>query len=653
MSERSSHHAGLDGLRGVAVIMVLLFHSGLGWLPGGFLGVSVFFTLSGFLITSLLIDEVEATGTVNLRAFWGRRLRRLLPASALAITMTVLLAPIFTTAVEESRLRGDAVAGMLYASNWRYVLADRSYEELFASVSPLLHLWSLSIEAQLYLVVPAVIVAAAALGLRRRGIGVVFALGVVAGTAVSVLIDNVDRLYYGTDTRAAELLAGAVLACVWQPAVVATGNGHALRRSLGRWGSLVVLGGVLVLTRLTTTSSTWLYSGALSLFALASVVLVIAAVRPGPVRRLLQWTPLVKVGLVSYGLYLYHWPIFVWMSPERIGFGGVLLFVVRLAATGLVTIASYLAIETPIRRRRVLNSGRSMRGAAIAVVVALFFPLVWLHGSDTAVETNQEVLTTVPSDVSIDDAEALRVLVIGDSTAENVARAFADAGDPRLGVVSAGVIGCPLVAAVEVFDRPGTAQDSTYCPDTVQIIGESATDVDVVVVVAGVANQWDYRAADGTVVRVGSEDYRQRLRTWMESVQNTLAKTGRPVVFFDAPPTRSSDTVLGDEPEAVAAWNGMIRELDDLWVSVGTLAYADLLSDPNSATGRTERPDGVHLEREFAARLAATRLVPQLRLIHSELLMQMNAVGCRRDDGSGATLDVEKCHRDSSVVTTP
>ncbi|MGA0879586.1 MAG: acyltransferase family protein, partial [Ilumatobacteraceae bacterium] len=118
----SAHHSGLDGLRGVAVIMVLLFHSGLGWLPGGFLGVSVFFTLSGFLITSLLIDEVTTTGGVSLRAFWGRRLRRLLPASTVAILATVLLAPIFTTAVEESRLRGDAIAGTLYYSNWRYVL---------------------------------------------------------------------------------------------------------------------------------------------------------------------------------------------------------------------------------------------------------------------------------------------------------------------------------------------------------------------------------------------------------------------------------------------------------------------------------------------------------------------------------------------------
>lgn len=655
MSDRPSHHPGLDGLRGVAVVMVLLFHSGLGWLPGGFLGVSVFFTLSGFLITSLLIDEVTTTAAVNLRVFWGRRLRRLLPASTAAIVTTVLLAPIFTTAVEESRLRGDAIAGTLYVSNWRYVLAGRSYEELFASVSPLLHLWSLSIEAQLYLLLPVVVMIVANWGGRRLGIGLILGVGFVVSTIIAVLATSGDRLYYGTDTRAAELLAGALLACAWRPSADRTSNDHVSGRwwrTIGRWIPVVALGGVLVTARVTTTSSPWVYSGALSLFALASVVLVMGAIQPGPLRRVLEWRPLVRIGLVSYGLYLYHWPIFVWMSPERTGLDGEILFAVRLAATGLVTMFSFLVVETPIRRRRALITPRSARAATVtALVVGLIVPIVWLGTVDTSVETNREVLATVPA--SNDTVDALRLLVIGDSTAENVARAFADTEDPRLGVVSAGVIGCPLVSAAEVFDRPGATQDSTYCPDTVQVIGESPADVDAVVVVAGVANQWDYRALDGTIVPVGSEEYRDRLRRWMEAVQDALAETGVPMVIFDAPVTRSSDTVLGDEPEAVAAWNAMIEEFDDTWVSVGRLAYAELLGDPDSEAGRLERPDGVHLEREFAARLAITVLVPRLRELHRSLLAQMDAVGCRRIVDDRATLEVRRCRTDGSVVTPP
>ncbi|MGA0879238.1 MAG: acyltransferase family protein, partial [Ilumatobacteraceae bacterium] len=529
-------------------------------------------------------------------------------------------------------------------------LAGRSYEELFASVSPMLHLWSLSIEAQLYLLLPLVIMVAAVMGGRRRGIGFILGFGFVVSTIISILTTSSDRLYYGTDTRAAELLAGALLACAWRPSVDRAADDW--WRTVGRWIPVVALVGVVTTARVSTTGSPWVYSGALSLFALASMVLVVGAIQPGPLRRVLQWRPLVRIGLVSYGLYLYHWSIFVWMSPERTGLEGEILFVARLMVTGLVTMVSYLIVETPIRRRRILIAPGSVRAATIgAIAIGVIVPSTWLHAVDTAVETNRQVLATVPP--NDDTVDALRILVIGDSTSENLARAFADAGDPLLGVVSAGVIGCPLVSTAEVFDRPGTTRDSTYCPDTVQSIRDSVAEVDAVVVVAGVANQWDYRALDGTVVKVGSEDYRNRLRNWIEGVHEALAMTGVPMVIFEAPMTRSSDIVLGDEPEAVAAWNAMIEEFDETWVSVGRLAYSDLLSDPESVAGRAERPDGVHLEREFAARLASTELVPRLREIHRSLLQQMDAVGCRRVIDDRATLEVARCRANGPVVTSP
>ena len=210
-----ARHRGLDGLRGVAVILVIIFHSGLDWLPGGFLGVSVFFTLSGFLITSLLINECENTGRLDLKAFWGRRLRRLAPASLVVIAGVVGLASWLSTSIEASRIKGDAISAVLYFSNWRFIYSGHSYGELFASPSPLQHLWSLSIEEQLYVAVPVIIAGLFAVGLRRRGIGIFLLIGVVGSTIATMLISGHEHIYYGTHTRAAELLLGAALACLF------------------------------------------------------------------------------------------------------------------------------------------------------------------------------------------------------------------------------------------------------------------------------------------------------------------------------------------------------------------------------------------------------------------------------------------------------
>ncbi|MFM8482667.1 MAG: SGNH hydrolase domain-containing protein, partial [Actinomycetota bacterium] len=302
-------------------------------------------------------------------------------------------------------------------------------------------------------------------------------------------------------------------------------------------------------------------------------------------------------------------------------------------------------LESPVRRRRILASGRIAAPAALVVAVAL--PFVWLDAHRTTVQTTERVLTTVPPTTagSGSAAETLRILVIGDSTAENLARAFADAADPSLGVISGGVIGCPLLLAAEVFDRPGGTQDSTYCPDNLRILADNADSVDAVVIVAGVANQWDRRPRDGAeVIEVGGDDYRRDFANWMEEVQSVLAPTGIPIVVFDSPTTRTSDDVLGDEPEAVAAWNEVITTFDDTWISVVRLGYSRFLSDPNSEAGRRERPDGVHLDRDVAADLARRELVPALFALYADVLREMERSGCRIADVDGGwRLDLDRC----------
>ncbi len=651
MARASAYYPGLDGLRGVAVVMVLLFHSGLGWLSGGFLGVSVFFTLSGYLITALLLAEVEEHHRIDFRTFWGRRLRRLLPASLVVIAAVVIVAPLFASAVEESRIRGDAVFGVLYLSNWRYVQAGMSYEELFASMSPLLHLWSLSIEAQMYLVVPLVVIAGSALGLRRRGLALVFAGGVVGSALVSIVLLDGDRLYYGTDARAAELLIGSLVASLeresWFRRVLSSASKYV--RSVIPLGALLA---VIVIARMTTAGSQWVYSGGLVAFSLLSAVLVIGAMQPGPLRAVLVWRPLVLTGRVSYGLYLFHWPVFVWLTSDRMNIDGVALFGVQMLVTVAVTGLSYVFLETPIRRRRVLTTSQSTRAAVgVGVLGVLLLPLVFLSPYRTRVQSDQEILTTVaPSRTTLalgSESRTLRIVVLGDSTAKNWARALADVADPNVGVVSAGVIGCPLIPASRVYDRPGASRDASYCPDTIEIIEQYRNQVDVVVIVAGVANQWDFERRDlPGIVKVGSAEYSQVFQQWMDDVHEVLSDVGIPIVIFDAPITRQSDTVLGDEPDAVAAWNAVIAALDEGFVSVGRLPMSQFLSDPDSERGRTERPDGVHLDRAFAADLAGERIIPLLRELYDAIIVAMDDAECRiphsLDDGR-STLDIERC----------
>jgi len=278
-------------------------------------------------------------------------------------------------------------------------------------------------------------------------------------------------------------------------------------------------------------------------------------------------------------------------------------------------------------------------------------PLLLLSSYRTVVETEQEVLATVapqtiPPNSPTPD-ESLRIVVLGDSTAENLARAFADAADPQLGVISAGVIGCPLLSVERVHDRPGSTQDATYCPDNLETLRRYLREIDAVVIVAGVANQWDFEQPEiADIVRVGSDQYVASLTQWMNDAQSILAEAGVPVLIFDAPETRLSDTVLGDEQEAVAAWNAVITMFDEQWISVRRVPFSRYLSDPNSDGGRLERPDGVHLDRSFAAELARSTIIPTMRELFVEMRNEMDQTSCRvRDPAQSRSwvFDLGKC----------
>jgi peptidoglycan/LPS O-acetylase OafA/YrhL len=651
-----ARHRGLDGLRGVAVILVIIFHSGLDWLPGGFLGVSVFFTLSGFLITSLLINECENSGRINLKAFWGRRLRRLAPASLVVIAVVIGLASWLSTSIEASRIKGDAISAVLYFSNWRFIYSGHSYGELFASPSPLQHLWSLSIEEQLYVVVPVIIAGLFAVGLRRRGIGVVLLVGVFGSTIATMLISGHEHIYYGTHTRAAELLLGAALACLFGQRIEQLAT-----KPARPWSTLYLLPllGVVLLAKFSTVDSAWVYSGALTLFGLLSVVCLIAAIQGGPVRAILSWSVLVRVGEVSYGLYLIHWPVIVWLNTDRLDVNPTALFGAQVVVTVLLTVLSYWLIEQPIRHRKVLRSVPVALGAFVAsVVAAVVLASAVLASTSGRVDTTPEILVTLAPNTTnvnegvtttvadamptrIDRTVPLSILVIGDSTAENIATALAGASDGNLGVISGGVLGCPLLKVAFVRDRKDSQQDVAYCPENEQLVRDHVADVDAVVIVAGVANQWAFQYTDSDMwIEPGSDQYKTDLDQFLFNIEDIVAPYGLPVLVFETPPVRDNPKILGDDISALVRWANVIAEWDATWHSVKMVPYADALSDPNSDEGKKERPDGVHLSEDFGQELARVILIPRLRDKYFDALAEMQETGCRT---AGNGLILSKC----------
>ena len=622
--------------------------------------MSVFFTLSGFLITSLLINECENMGRINLKAFWGRRLRRLAPASLVVIAGVVGLASWLSTSIEASRIKGDAISATLYFSNWRFIYSGHSYGELFATPSPLQHLWSLSIEEQLYVVVPVLIAGLFAMGLRRRAIGYVFLVAVAGSTIATMFTNSHELIYYGTHTRAAELLLGSALACLFGQRIEKLAVNKA--KSLSTL-YIVPIVGVVVLSRFSSVDSPWVYSGALTAFAGLSVICLIAAIQAGPVRSILSSSPLVRVGEVSYGLYLIHWPVIVWLNSERVDLQPTALFVLQVIVTVILTLVSYWLIEQPIRRRKVLLSVRWAATSFVASVVGvLILASAILASASSQVNTAPDVLVTIaPTSSVVDPVNAssttivgssakparvdrtgpLSVLVIGDSTAENIATALAQASDGSLGVISGGVLGCPLLKVAQVRDRKDSQQDVSYCPNNEQLVRDHVSEVDAVVVVAGVANQWAYQYAGSDVwVEPASERYKADLNGLLENIEDIVAPYGLPILVFETPPVRDNPKILGDDIATLLRWAEVINEWDSHWYSVKMVPYADALSDPNSDEGKAERPDGVHLAEEFGRELARIILIPRLRDKYFDALDEMNQSGCRTaEDG----LILSKC----------
>ena len=346
---------GLDGVRAIAVAAVVGYHLGAPWLPGGLLGVGVFFTLSGYLITTILITTWDRSGTLNLSHFWLRRARRLLPALIMVLIVVLVATPVLDNDVLPER-GIEALAAVFYVSNWVTIASDVSYFQRFSGPGPLDHLWSLAVEEQFYLLWPLVLLVLFKALRGRVDRMAQVALGLAAVSFLLMLLlatpgfDN-SRAYQGTDARAGGLLIGAALAMVWPPTQQAS-KVSADRRLIVDLSGVAALAIIISMFVFTNEYSMWLYRGGILLLSLATAVLVAAAVHPasvvGPVLGVL---PLRWIGERSYGIYLWHLPVVAFMPQAVLATRPLVRAGVQLALIILLSALSWALLENPIRRQ--------------------------------------------------------------------------------------------------------------------------------------------------------------------------------------------------------------------------------------------------------------------------------------------------------------
>ncbi len=347
----SPYLPGLDGIRAIAVLSVIVFHLNFGWASGGLLGVQVFFVLSGYLITDLLVAEYRRHRGIALAQFWIRRARRLLPALLVVLFVTVGWATLFDRAQLDA-LRSDLPSGIFYYSNWWFIFHHVSYFAKFGPPSPLGHLWSLSIEEQFYLFWPLLVLAAMTF-LHNRRTMVILTLGAAAASAIEMAVlfvpdGDPTRVYDGTDTRVFALLIGAALAMVLPRHQTFAPVTESARRVLDAAGGLSLVGIVLMFW-LTSQYDSFLYEGGMVLLALLTAVLIAVTIHPAShLEMVLGWEPLRWVGERSYGIYLWHYPVIVLTTPLNAS-PSVLRASLQIAATLVLAALSWRYIEQPVR----------------------------------------------------------------------------------------------------------------------------------------------------------------------------------------------------------------------------------------------------------------------------------------------------------------
>ncbi len=631
----------------MAVAGVVAYHLQLGWASGGYLGVDLFFVLSGFLITTLLLEEWVGSGRIRLGAFWGRRAKRLLPALFMvvaAIGLYLMFNAWFGGAganglVDLSSLRGDAISTLLYVNNWHAIFAGQSYFAQFSAPSPLQHTWSLAIEEQFYLVWPLVLLLllgrARRVGRswRRRGILVAVGLGVLSAVLMAVLFTpgtDPTRVYYGTDTRLFDLMAGATLAFV--AAARPQPNANA-RRTLHVAGPVaaVVLGFFWVTAGTASGLPTnFMFEGGFLICAVLAAVVVSDArlLDRGWSGRALSVPPLHFLGTISYGVYLWHWPVIVYLTGARTGLSRGPLDLVRIVVTLALATSSYYVVERPIRLAHLHGWMRRWAAPAAGVATAVLivvatFPAV--ADPSTVARTSHITTTqgaTVPGAGGYEGqepirlataptaADPLRVMLIGDSVMH----------DASYGITAALQATGEVTVATRTIDGFGLTTATNWQTSLPNLIRQTRAQIIIA------SWSWDQEGPKTPNALHQPAQYTRLLR----SAVSTLLTPGNGVegvIFTQFPP---SGLIPSPDParqtiynryraEGVTAWNNIAEKMTTFFPGkVMYLPLADSIllhgrfaawlppeNDPKAPLTswiRVRKLDNVHLCPEGAAR---------------------------------------------------
>jgi peptidoglycan/LPS O-acetylase OafA/YrhL len=607
----------LDGIRAVAVIAVLFFHAGVGWFGGGMLGVDMFFALSGFLITSLLVAEHERSGTLRLGRFYERRARRLLPALFLMLLLVAAYAAWFAEPDTLASIRGDAVSTLFYVSNWHFIVSDQGYFVHFGPPSPLLHTWSLAIEEQFYLVWPLVTLLVLRWG-SRRTLAKVAALGAVASVALTWVLfatgESTTRLYYGSDTRAQAIMVGACLGALgpasgWLRRHPGWSERTAGSRTIGLLG---LSGAVACLWAIHAVSgdSPLLYHGGFALMALATsaVIMAVIAQPQSVLARALSWGALDYVGRISYGLYLYHWPLFLMIDNAHTGLLGWQLLAVRLAATGAVAACSYHFVEQPVRQRSFFRTWRAAAAVPIGVAVLLFAIVV--STVTPVVATVPRRAMEVPSTITTANLEksygftrgqTVHTLLLGDSLALTLGQGLGDdASAWGVQVQDDGVVGCDLDPDSTVNIEGSISKAAQGCVDWPRTWAADVKrlDPDVVAIELG---RWEVsdRIVDGRWTQIGAPVWDRLLTRLLNEAITVVSQRGAKVVLFTLPYVQQTTEQPNGQPWDINQpirtneYNAIVRQVAARHRGVVTVIDLNRLLDP--AGHYTSYLDGVRV----------------------------------------------------------
>lgn len=649
----------IDGLRGLALLGMLGWHAQVGWIKGGFARMTIFFALSGFLAATSFLALRRRGEPRPFRTFWWRRARRLLPVSLLGVALAMGVS-LFLGGAVGATMRGDALSVLTYASNWRFIAADQAYGALFERPSAFQHFWSLSVEEQCFWLLPIVLAGAALL--TRRWAWAAVAIAAAGLAAIPFFIPHSpDAAYYGTHVRAGELLAGVALALGLHHH---RGQVPAPARPLVRWigaGSLALL---LVVMATVDRELPWLYRGGLGLFALPAVAVVAAALdQRGPVPWVLSRGPLVRLGQWAFPIYVLHWPIFLVMTPERVGVAGAPLVVLQLAVSIALGALVHHHLEKPLM---VAGRGGPATGAQGTPALGTEVPARRWHdrwsrdgvavgalAGLTAVLVVAAVVAPQPApvyDFAADEDRANEWVVdpagqqgtavglFGGSTAVMLGAAAWDwtpASEVVRAVPGSSRLGCGLLTEGErVYARDArtgavsAAAPDDDCVDWEQRWPSAVADngVEMALVMAGVWDTADWRlpgAGDDRWRSIVDPEVEERVRSGLERAVDLLNEQGAYVVLATTPlvgtgeqgTSRADRGLDTDHEDRVGRFNALVHQVADARPLASVVDYGAFVDQLGPARSADWLRDGIHPTAGAAAQIWVDFLGPELEAL--------------------------------------